>query len=281
MIILVIIVQYQFFVHFLRRKKLSNNSGKFQFLIVSLILFVFLSSGVALGEEDITVYAPIGLKSVFMEIERKFEKEEGITVKTVFLVHQDLKNATKTKGGDLIATVYPDLTMLNRDIGDMAEKPIKVAYLEPLIYVKKGNPLNIKKFDDLGKPGVKLLVMDRKGKPFKGLIERTIEKSYITEKIKNNTVKSHMNGTKVLRWLIAGEGDAAIAVKSLSTWNEFKDLETIKVPTRITVSDQVFISELTSSKLFDKLKVISYIKFVKSDEGRRIFTKYGFSIPRN
>jgi accessory colonization factor AcfC len=150
-----------------------------------------------------------------------------------------------------------------------------VGYRRSIIIVRKGNPMGIRSLQDLTEEGVRLLVCI--GGCQKGLWDDVASKAMLTDKVRKNIVQCGMGCADTLRrWRATKDTiDAGIV------WNVYKDIapedcDAIELPESIRVMRSTNVAITSSSR--NRELAQSFIDFLRGDEGRQFFVKWGWMV---
>lgn len=244
-----------------------------------------LSSFIALSISTITfgeinLYGPGGPHTALIEVAKKYKEKTGKDVKVNF-GPQGTWNDKAKKNADILfgASEQSALAIAN----DHNEK-FDIYKIEPLyqrraiILVKKGNPKNITGLRDLANKNVGIIVPDGMGKSNTsgtGVWEDMIGRTQNIETIKNfrkNIISFTPNSGSARNMFLENNNvDAWITwidwAKSNPDYGDIIEIE----------KDLVIFRDFNmvpSNNANQDVK--NFIKFVKSNEGQKIFNKYGW-----
>ena len=143
----------------------------------------------------------------------------------------------------------------------------------PVIIVQKGNPKNITGLKDLERSDVKVGLGDPDGPAIGKTSQSIIEKNNLTI---NPTVKT-TTVNQLLTYVVSGQIDAAIVWEDMTVWQEGKNkIEVVEIPknenniSTIPVATTKFTKDNSSGQKFQE--------FITSDEGKKIWEKWGFKM---
>lgn len=224
------------------------------------------------GAESIMVYAGAGLKKPMDEIGMLFDEQRGVAIEYNYTGSgAQLSQMELTEEGDAFmpgAAMYLDTA---EEKGFVAYRQ-NVAYHIPVITVPKGNPANITRLEDLGRPDVELVW----GDPEVAAIGKTgigiLEKAGIYEAAWANVVATFPTMNEVMLQISLGQADAAI-----NWWDTVKfddTIEVIQIPKNQNDIKLIPIGSLTFSKYPETAR--GFVDFCVSDQGKAVFEKHGF-----
>lgn len=231
----------------------------------------FASQG---GEaESLMVYSGAGMRKPMDEIAKVFQKKYGTKVTYNYAGSNALLSQMElTKMGD---AYMPGETMYI----EIAEKKGLVNYQKlvcyhiPVITVPKGNPANIKRLEDLARPGVKLIFGDPKVAAIGKTGKQILEKSGLYEKAWKNVIATLPTMNEVMVQIAMGQADA-----SINWWDTVKsvaNITIIEIAPDQNMIEIIPIGVTTFTKHPESAK--KFVDFCASVEGKAIFEKHGFT----
>lgn len=112
----------------------------------------------------VRIYGAGGPHIAFMKVADAFEKETGNKVAVTFGPEKTWSKKAQADADMLWGTSEQSMTAFLETYKTFDSKDVKPIYIRPtVIAVKKGNPKGIKGFDDLIKPGMKIIVTEGSG----------------------------------------------------------------------------------------------------------------------
>ncbi|MBO3802678.1 MAG: substrate-binding domain-containing protein [Candidatus Brockarchaeota archaeon] len=155
----------------------------------------------------------------------------------------------------------------------LRETRATVGYRRSMIMVRRGNPRGIRTIQDLAEMDVKLLVC--RGACQKGLWDDVASKAMVTDKIRSKIAEYGAGCLDTLRRWRRSEGriDAGIV------WNVYGRVwpaycEMIELPRDIEVFRSTNVAILKSCSNRESLQ--DFVGFLRSDESRRVYEKWGW-----
>ncbi|MBS7612983.1 substrate-binding domain-containing protein [Candidatus Bathyarchaeota archaeon] len=161
----------------------------------------------------------------------------------------------------------------------MPDTRTTVGYRRSVIIVRKGNPKGIRGVEDLAeRDDIKILIC--RGACQRGLWDDVASKAMLTDRIRKKIVEY---GTGCLdtyqRWRRSvGRIDAAIA------WNVYgnvwpNDCDVVELPKDLQVYRSTNVAVLKSTR--DEKLTRAFIDFLKTEESKNIYEKFGWIIPKH
>ena len=243
-------------------------------IVLSILIFgagVGEFYGCAKKEQKLFVYSGKALKKPMEEIKVAFEQKHHIKTEIIFAGSITCLNTIKrTEKGDVF---IPGSIHVIKKEGALVDNQQYVALHMPIIAVHKDNPKNIRSFDDLAKPGVRLAIGNRKMCSIGKVADSIIEKSSLKDQLTQNLVIMTATGVEIADLLVQKEIDGAILWQDLLSEPEYQDLRCIEIPSDLNAIQEIHIAALTISQ--DKEAAQLFADFAAS-EGKAIFKKHGF-----
>ena len=231
----------------------------------------------ALGQNVIKVYGPGGPAPAMKEAAAAFGKKAGVSVEvtagpTPTWIDKAKQNADVIYSGS--ETMMTDFTVAME--GRIVEETITPLYMRPLaILVRPGNPKRIAGFKDLLIPGTKILVVNGAGQNGawedmagrKGSIDTV-------RKFRSNIVSYASNsGEARTTWTSKPEIDVWLIWNIWQVANpKLADVVPIEPDYAIYRDTGVGLTAQGAAKPIAK----QFVKFLQSEEGSRIFKKWGW-----
>ncbi len=231
-----------------------------------------------LEQKTLEVFAGAASKPATEEAAQLFEKKTGIQV----LLHfggsgKMLADMKLTGKGDIFFPGSSDFMELAKKEGLVQpQTEERLIYLLPSINVPRGNPKKIQALADLARPGVSIGI----GRPDTvcvGLYAvEILEKNGLAATVRPNIKTNVESCEKVAQLAALGMVDAVLGWSVFSSWNPDK-IETIALkPAEIPRIGYIPIALSSAPKNPDAAR--QFIAFLKSDEGRAIFKKWGYLV---
>jgi len=266
-----------------------NKNSKIIFLSVIIIAILAIAalylsgnfgSGGSNEEGSIDILVGAGFSKVGAELIKEFNKK-----------YPNIKvNAKYGGSGELFATLETQKSgdvFLPADYKYM-EDAMKNGYIEnntvenitkniPVIIVKKGNPKNISSLEDLTKPGVKVAIGEPSGPAIGKATAKILEKNNLTDEVEKNVVVKTTTVNQLLTYLVTGQCDVTIIWEDMTTWEEGKGkIEVIEIPADENIESTVPVGITSFTK--DKDAALKFQEFIISEEGKKIWEKWGFEV---
>lgn len=257
---------------------------KLFYIVLAISVCLILSAItplLAAAEDVLYVYGPGGPYPAMKEAAEAFGKQKNVKVEVAAgPTNQWIEKAKKDadiiySGAEYMMTDFI-FAMENR----IDETTVTPLYLRPSsILVRSGNPKNIKNFPDLLKPGMKILVVNGAGQ--EGLWEDIAGKDGKIETVK-----------KFRKNIVAYAPNSAVAKK---IWTEKKDIDAWLIWNIWQLANPDLADLVNMSKKYvlyrdcgialtkqgkDKKLAKKFYEFVQSEDGARIFAKWGWIKPK-
>ncbi len=254
-------------------------------LLASMAVLVFSSSAVSADEpEELVVFTAASLTGAFSEIADMYEDETGIKVVSNFDGSQALR--TQIEHGayaDVFASANNKQMNALKDLGLMNNSSVSIFTRNKLsLIIPKDNPAEISNLRDIVKPGVKI-VIGTKDVPVGDYALQIIDKlgndsAYgpeYKEKVLANIISQETNVNYVVTKIALGEADVGFAYVSDVTQELSSRVSQIEIPDEYNIIAEYPIGITTESRY--AAEALDFINLVKSEEGRAVLERYGFS----
>lgn len=205
-------------------------------LLASLLIVGTACGGTEPGEATatVTVFAAASLTEAFTQIADEYGELNGVEVRLSFGPSDGL--ATQIQEGapaDVFASASPkwmDAVADDPGVTDRADFALNVL----VVIAPAGDPAGIVTVDDLGEPGIKL-VLAAEGVPVGDYAREMLANAGIAEEAVANVVSNEDDVKGVVQKVALGEADAGIVYRTDVTTSVAGDLETIDVPDDVNV----------------------------------------------
>ena len=255
-------------------------------VLLALIAVLVLASSAGLAEEpkELTVFTAASLTGAFGEIGQMYKNETNINVVFNFDGSQALR--TQIENGayaDVFASANKKQMNALKNDGLMNNSSVVIFTRNKLsLIVPKDNPAKIDDLSDLAKPGLKI-VMGTKDVPVGDYALQIISNlgnnsSYGPDyktKVLANVISQETNVNYVVTKVALGEADVGFAYVSDITEDLASKVNKISIPDEYNIIAEYPMGILLDSKY--PAKAEEFMNFVKSEKGRVILEKYGFS----
>lgn len=205
-------------------------------LLASLLIVGTACGGTEPGDATatVTVFAAASLTEAFTRIADEYGELHGVEVRLSFGPSDGL--ATQIQEGapaDVFASASPkwmDAVAEDPGVTDRADFARNVL----VVIVPAGDPAGIVTVDDLGEPGIKL-VLAAEGVPVGDYAREMLANGGIADDALANVVSNEDDVKGVVQKVALGEADAGIVYRTDVTTSVAEDLETIDVPDDVSV----------------------------------------------
>jgi len=229
----------------------------------------------------LTVYAAASLTDAFTEIGNAFEVEHpDVTVIFNFGGSQNLRTQIEQGApADVFAsanTKEMDTLVENKFVN--ADVPHIFLTNQLVVILPKNNPVGINSLEDLGKPGLKLVLAADEvpaGRYARQVLENlnSMFGTDYKDKVLANVVSNEDNIRQAVTKVQLGEADASIVYVSDAV--AAPELQQIEIPVDINVIAEYPIARLANSQNTEFAN--EFIAYVLSPTGQAILKKWGFT----
>jgi molybdate transport system substrate-binding protein len=251
------------------------------FILVATTLFLFgnLLCDLAHGADALLVYAGSASKPPTEEAAKLFEQKTGIKVELVFggsgFMLAQMKLA---KQGDIYFPGSSDyMEKAKREGTVFADTEKVIVYLVPAINVVKGNPLGIRKLQDLTKPGIRIAIANPEGVCLGVYAVEIIENVFtIAEKaaFKSNLVNYTESCEKTATAISLKMADAVIGWSVFESWDPLR-IQNVRLPAS-QIPRIGYIPIAISRYAKNRNNAQRFLDFIAGPEGRKIFARHKY-----
>jgi molybdate transport system substrate-binding protein len=247
-------------------------------LLLSPMLILIISGSCSPATSKLSVFAAAGTKPAIDELSQSFEERHGVKLEVNYGGGGEvLSQMALSRSGDIY--VAPEQRFMETAMEKQVIDPetIKnIAYIIPVIAIKKGNPQNIATLTDLARPGIRVAITRPETTLLGKYTPEIFAKAGLAEEIGKNIVTEAARPDNLLTMLVMGQVDAGII------WHFYE----VQAPDQI---DVIFLppEQLTgigemqvavSVYSHDKGSAQRFIDFMTSSDGRAVFRKHGYIV---
>lgn len=244
-------------------------------LLAVLILLLVMDSNrpAAAVKEPLIVYCAAGLRAPVEVIAQNYEKEYGVPVQLQFGGSQTLLASLEVaRKGDLYLPADDGYIRLAHEKG-LAAETLPIARMNTVLAVKKGNPKNIRTFDDLLRRDVVIAQANPDaaaiGKITRDAFQRTGKWTAVEQRTKvfKPTVNDVANDVKL------GTVDTGFVWDSLA--RQYPDLEIVRLPSLEGAQANITLTVLNSSQ--HPTAALRFARYLSArDKGLKEFERFHY-----
>ena len=259
----------------LKRNKLTMSVSVF---LVLLALITSLGCTCSTAESQLSVFAAAGAKPPLDEIRQRFKEQYIANVVISYGGGGEvLSQMILSRSGDVY--IAPEQRFMETAVEKQAIDPetIKsVAYIIPVIAVKKDNPKDIKTLADLAKPGVRVAITRPETTLLGKYAPEIFQKAGLAESIEKNVVTQAVRPDSLLTMLVMGQVDAGII------WHFYEvqapdEIEVIYLaPQQLTGVGEM--QAAVSSYTNNKKAAQQFVDFMTSADCKEVFKNLGYLV---
>lgn len=256
--------------------------------LCALVLAVGLSSTVSAqvtpARDTLHVYGPGGPLPAMKEAAAEFSRLKGIAVEVVGGPTSQWLEKAKSDADVIFSGAEHMMTDYIGQLKDAPAGKIDVATIDPLyirpsaILVRPGNPKRIRRFEDLLKPGLKVLAVQGAGQTgmWEDMAGRTGDISVVRALRRNIGAVAPNSGEAKKIWTDDKSYDAWLI------WNIWQVAnptlaDVVPVAPRWRIYRDCGTALTTRGR--DKALAREFVQFLRSREGARIFARWGWITP--
>lgn len=245
-------------------------------LVLSLILLPVCSRYNT--SKKLVVFAAAGARSATDEICHQFEEQHRIKLETSYGGGGEiLSKMILARSGDIYIAPEQRFMEIAKEKKAIYPTTIKnIAYMVPVIAVKKGNPKQIISLTDLAKRRIRLGVTRPETTLLGKYAPEIFQKAGLGEAITKNIRTYASDPNNLLTMLIMGQIDAGII------WHFYQTLALDKIETIFLSPEQLtgigVMQIAVSAYSRDNKLAQQFVNFAISSEGKAIFKTYGYLV---
>jgi molybdate transport system substrate-binding protein len=239
------------------------------------------------GGGTLTVFAAASLTDAFGELAKDFEEQNpGVKVRTSFAGSSTLAaQVGQGAPADVFASADEAQMEKVQKAGLVAGEPKTFVRNREVILVPRSNPADIRSFEDLSKPGTKL-VLAAEAVPAAGYAEEILKKAAkdpeyrpeFRQDVLGNVVSREEDVRASVNRVVVGDADATFGYSSDVTPDIRDSVRVVEIPENLNVVATYPIAVLEGAK--DKELARKWVDFVLSGKGQRVLKKWGFETVR-
>jgi molybdate transport system substrate-binding protein len=231
----------------------------------------------------LTVFAAASLMDAFTEIGHNFEASHpGVTVALNFAGSQTLSTQL-IQGAAVDVFASANKTEMDKVVAaNLVPADASKNFLtnQLVVILPSDNPANVQTLQDLGKPGLKIVLADKTvpaGKYALQILDAIVKEASFgadfKSKVLANVVSNETDVKQVVAKIQLGEADAGIAY--ISDAVAAPELKTIEIPGNLNVIARYPITALTNAP--QPQLAVDFINYVLSADGQAILKNWGFT----
>lgn len=260
---------------------MKNKSIILAFAVVVCMLLTVINLVVAQVEvekssREIFFFCGSAVKVPMDELIPSYEKKTGIRINVIYGGSGTLLSQMElARRGDVYLCGSPDyITIGERKKLLIPGSDKRISYLVPAIIVPEGNPKNIKKLEDLARPGVRV-GMGNPETVCLGLYGLEIlDHNKLMEKVLPNVVVFAKSCEDTATLASLGKVDAILGWDVFESWTP-SSVDWIKIDSR-KIPRLAYIPVALSVYVKDRATAEDFINYLLSDEAGAVWKKYGY-----
>jgi molybdate transport system substrate-binding protein len=251
-----------------------------------LVLISFLCLGLAIvpgcgpaaGRQPLLIFAGSACKQPLDEAARAFQQRTGIPVTLTYGGSGTLlSQMILAKTGDVFIPASQDFMDTAETKGAVDPSTRRtIAYLLPVIAVRKGNPLAISTLEDLAAPGRRVGMGNPDSVVVGTMASEILRKAGLWDRVQPNVVVQAKSADDLASILALGQVDAVIGWDVFDTWWPEK-ITVIPLPAGQLTRVGSIVAAITTYTTA-RTDAQRFLDFVTSAEGQAIFSRNGFQI---
>jgi molybdate transport system substrate-binding protein len=231
---------------------------------------------------ELTIFSAAGLKPALDEAAMIYGQKHGAKVNINYGgAGEALSSMILAQVGDIYAAPEQRFMKTAREKGAINADTLasSIAWMIPVIGVKKGNPMNIQSLSDLAKPGLRVVNGRAETTALGVIVPEILKKAGLQDAVEHNLVTSAPQVNAIITMLVADQVDAGFIWHYFGT-TAARDIDIIWIPAEyITDIGEVQLAVSSYSRQPEAAQ--AFIDFLSSEEGKAIFIKSGYIVERS
>ncbi len=247
-------------------------------MIKKILLTILLISSLASAKDNLIFYCGITMVGPMQKIATLIEKKYNCTINIMQGGSKDLYDSLKfSKIGDLYLPGSEAYIKKYKKDGFFLDSTY-IGYNQAAIFVKKGNPKNIKRLDSLLDENIATALCDPKhgsiGKETKNIL-KSYKGDNFYQKAYENTAMISTDSRDLNALLLDNSVDMSVNWKATAYLKKnVEKITVIPIDEKFAKKKRLIINILSFSKHKDIAK--AFIRYCVSDSGKKLMKKYGF-----
>lgn len=242
-----------------------------QWLMIALLGFTVQAS----ESGPVVVFAGSASQPPLEEAARAFEERTRIPI----VLHQGgsgamLSQIRLSKQGDLYIPGSPDYMQKAIEYELVASVPARIAYLVPAMIVAEGNPLNIRHLEDLTREGLRIGLADPDGVCVGLYAVELLEANGLLDTLRPKLTGMVESCAKAAAMIPLKLVDVVIGWREFEAWRP--DVMDAVLPRPAEIKRLAYIPAAKLRHASNPYGAEQFLAFLTSEEGRRIFRKWGY-----
>lgn len=230
-------------------------------------------AGGARKAQPLVIYCAASNKSVIEAIRRDYEREFQVPLELQYGASQTLLASLSVTGtGDLYLPADDSYLVTARE-KQLLEDEYPLATMNAVVAVAKGNPLQIKTWEDLLKPEVRIAQASTEAAAIGKLTKKSLDERSLWEPLHEHTTVYKTTVTEVANDVKTKSVDAGIVFDAVL--HDYDTLEGVTLPELAPVQANVAIAVLKAS--IQARQARHFARYVSaSDKGLKHYREFGF-----
>lgn len=256
--------------------------GSMAVLVLVFVLLARKDSPAILGATDtdgqqspLMIYCAASNRAVVEEILSAYAAETGREVQVQYGPSQTLLSSLEvSRSGDLFLPADDSYLKIASDKQLIAEV-LPIATMHAVVVVRKGNPKQITRFEDLLRDDVRLVQASPDGAAIGKMTREVLSRSDLWTQLDASTEGYRTTVTDVANDLIVGAADAGIVYDAVLA--TYPDLIPIELPELASATSQVSVGVLDFSA--QPTAALHFARYLTAkDRGLEHYQKFGFRV---
>ncbi|MCC6509981.1 MAG: substrate-binding domain-containing protein [Pirellulaceae bacterium] len=225
--------------------------------------------------QPLMLYCAASNRAVIEAVIADYKQEFAREVQVQYGPSQTLLSSMSvSKSGDLYLPADSSYIDMAREKGLVAEV-LPLAKMHAVIAVAQGNPKGIQSFDDLLKPGVRLVQASPDAAAITKVTRQQLQKLDLWDKLAQATTAYRTTVNDAASDIVVGAADAAIVYDAVL--HTYPKLQAVKIPELANVVSDVALAVTKSTE--QASAALHFARFASArDRGLKKYTEFGFQV---
>ncbi len=227
--------------------------------------------------ESLQVWSCGGLAEAFIPANRLYEEKTGVRISYTGAFAGALGKSLLANGRtEIFANRVLKLAQKLRAAGKMVSfKPL--CFTQYVLITPRGNPAGIKRVEDLGRPGIRVVLAPDASPPGGAAVLKLLEKAGVREAALANAVVKGSCVQRVMKKVISGKGHVSVVEKRLTRIPGFiGQVDVIPIPDALQPPPPLTFTIGIMKHAENRELAADYIRFITSKKGQDCFAQQGF-----
>ena len=225
--------------------------------------------------EPIMLFCAASNRAVMEAVKADYEAETGSRVDVQYGPSQSLLASIEvTRSGDLFLPADDSYLKTARE-KELIVETLPIAQQQGVVAVRKGNPLNIRTFDDLLRSDVRLVQANPEAAAIAAITRRLLQQQGLWEKLDKATTAYRTTVNEVANDIQVEAADAGIVYDAVL--HTFEDVEFVELPELKGVASSIGVGVIAGTQ--QSQHALRFARYLAArDRGQKKYTDFSFRV---